>query len=240
MRSTGERHRALGRIELDRGRPPAAEVRIAATPCCRSRRTRPATPGPSASPVRVPPASPCTGTAAVGSSTPELASRAWLSQTRRPLDGTPARAGVGDQGPRRRSRHLARRAGDARRGWGAEHGDRRRDDAGLALPDRLDHQGLDRDDGHAAGRGGPAVARLDGRRRAAGCPARRRGLERGGDGPAPADPHQRDRRRHLHRHRPRRRLRRAVRRPAGRRRAELPARARRTPTATAGSRSWAG
>ena len=94
----------------------------------------------------------------------------------------------------------------------------------LDLPDRLHHQGLDGDRGHAARRRGtadldtPVVEVLPDLRLPDAEVTRTRHR------PAPADPHERHRRRRVHRHRPRRRLPRELRRAAGGRSAEPPAR----------------
>ena len=122
----------------------------------------------------------------------------------------------------------------------AEPGDRRRRRRRLGVPDRLDHQGLDGDGRHAAGRRGPARARHPGRRGAARAAALRPRRHQARHDPAPADPHQRHRRRRLHRHRPRRRLPGEVRRAARRGGARTTRSARRGPTATPASRSSAG
>ena len=66
--------------------------------------------------------------------------------------------------PRRRRGRPGGRRGRRRRRRRAEQGDRRRGDAGLRLPDRLDHQALDQHAGHAARRRGPARPRRAGPR----------------------------------------------------------------------------
>ena len=124
----------------------------------------------------------------------------------------------------RRAQHRHRRAGHRR----------------LALPDRLDHQGLDGDGRHAAGRRGAARPGRPGRRGAARAAARRPRRHQAGDAAAPAHPHQRHRRRRLHRHRPRRRLPREVRRRCSARPRRTTRSAPPGPTATRASRCSAG
>ena len=105
----------------------------------------------------------------------------------------------------------------------AQPRDRGRGDRRLGLPDRLHHQDLDRDAGHAAGRRGAARPRRGRRPLPAGL---RPGRRRGGPGDhraAAAVPHGGVRGRHLHRHRLERRLRREVRRDAEDRPAAVPA-----------------
>jgi hypothetical protein len=84
-----------------------------------------------------------------------------------------------------------------------------------AVPDRLHHQGLDRDPGHAARRRGPARPGRARRPPPARLPGGGRARLGDGDRPAAARPHQRHRRRPVPRHRSRRRRRREVRRGHG-------------------------
>ena len=107
---------------------------------------------------------------------------------------------------------------------GPQQGDRRRGHARLAVPDRLDHEGLDGHARHAAGGRGAARPR---RARGGGPPGVPRGRPRRdelGDHPPPPDAHERHRRGRVHGHGPRRRLPRALRRWHGGGRPESPAR----------------
>ena len=133
---------------------------------------------------------------------------------RRPLAPPPRRARAQAPRPRCGAGHPAARRrrgrpGEPRR---AEQGDRRRGHRRLGVPDRLDHQGVDGDRRDAAGRRRTAEAGRADHRRPARAAAGRPGRHQEGDAAAPADPHQRHRRRRVHRHRPRRRLPREVRR----------------------------
>ncbi len=137
----------------------------------------------------------------------------------RPL-GAAAR-GAGEAAPRARrpARHpavLTRRRRRARHHVvrRAQQPHRRVRHRRVALPDRLDLQGLDGHRRHAAGRRGPARARRADRGGAARPPACRPRRHQERHPATPAHPHQRHRRRRLHRHRPRRRLPGEVRRPA--------------------------
>ena len=117
-----------------------------------------------------------------------------------------------------------RRRGRRRRRRRPQQGHRRRGDARLGLPDRLDHQALDQHAGHAAGRRGQGRPRRADPHLPAGVPDRRRGGRRADHRAPAAQPHRRLRGRHLHRHRRRRRLRREVPRRAARGAAAVPAR----------------
>lgn len=154
----------------------------------------------------------------------------WVEQyagSRVPIEAAhwkPAAGGTGAQARCSRcvAGHPARRhrRGGVRDPRCAEQEDGGRGHRGLAVPDRLDLQGMDVDRGDAARRRGAARPRRADRRRAARtAPVGPRG-DQARHHAALADAHQRHRRRYLHRHRPRRRLRREVRRPAGRGRAE--------------------
>jgi hypothetical protein len=110
---------------------------------------------------------------------------------------------VGGGPGRRRDHHAGHRR--------AEYGDRGRGDRRLVVPDRLGHQGLDRDRPDAACRTGPGRAGHPGRAGAAGLPRRGPQGERADHGAASTHPYVRDRRRLLPRHRPGRRLPRALR-----------------------------
>ena len=82
---------------------------------------------------------------------------------------------------------------------------RRRGDSRLALPDRLDHEGMDGDPRHAARRRGRDRPRRAGAPVSAELPGGRRPGVRSGDDSPPADAYERHRRRSLRRRRPRRR-----------------------------------
>ena len=82
---------------------------------------------------------------------------------------------------RRNARDPPRRDDDGDRRRRPEQGDRRRGHARLALPDRIDHEGVDGDARHAARRRGTARPRRARRRRAARLPGRRPGRDPHGD-----------------------------------------------------------
>ena len=115
------------------------------------------------------------------------------------------------------------RAGRRLRGRRAESRDRGRGHHRLGLPDRVDHQDLDRHADHAAGRRGAARHRQARRQLPARFRPRRRRGRQDDDRAAGAQPHRRLRGRHLHRHRQQRRLRREVRGDAEDRPAAVPA-----------------
>jgi len=135
----------------------------------------------------------------------------------RPLATPPVRPRGAARRPRRFPRHPAHQSERGRRRAGrgrvrrAQQGHRSAGHHRLAVPDRVDHQGVDGHGGYAAGGRRTSRPRRAAPRGAARPAADGPGRHQAGDHAPPADPHQRHRRRRLHRHRPRRRLPGAVR-----------------------------